>query len=252
MSIAFRSYTKLANRYLIGIMDIDEIRRYNIQVLEDGYETPADFAKALGMSYAQYVNLRDGAKDSKTGTPRGMRKKTAWRFEDVCGKPRGWLDRMHKGTSGDFSKQLAKEPADTHEISIHGIYGSMGPGTDLEERETVIDSIRLTGDWFRQNLPGIKPEHVSVISGRGNSMAPTFNDGDLLMIHTAIKAVDVDGVYALRANSRLYIKTVRQRMDGSFEISSDNPSVKTVDVLNGGHEVEVIGRVVWAWNGKRL
>jgi hypothetical protein len=28
--------------------------------------------------------------------------------------------------------------------------------------------------------------------------------------------------------------------------------VKTVDVLNGGHNVTVLGRVVWAWNGRKL
>lgn len=234
-------------------MDIDSIRRQNIKALEDTFETPADFAKAVGMAYAQYVNLRDGAKDSKTGKPRGMRKETAWRFEDVCNKPRGWLDQKHGEMEVGLSDQRrARE--DTFEISVYGegVSGSMGTGSELVDRETVIDSMRLTGDWFRQHLPGIKPENVSVISGRGNSMEPTFSDGDLLLIHTAIKAVDIDGIYALRAHNRLFIKTVRQRMDGSFEISSDNPSVKTVDVLNGGHDVEVVGRVVWAWNGKRL
>ena len=48
------------------------------------------------------------------------------------------------------------------------------------------------------------------------------------------------------------IKRVRQRMDGKMEISSDNPTVKTVDVLNGGHSVNILGRVVWCWNGRKI
>ena len=56
----------------------------------------------------------------------------------------------------------------------------------------------------------------------------------------------------MTANERLYIKRVRQRMDGSVEISSDNATVKTVDVLNGGQAIDVLGRVVWAWNGRKL
>lgn len=39
--------------------------------------------EAVGMSYAQYINLRDGAKDARSGKPRGMRKETAWRFENA-------------------------------------------------------------------------------------------------------------------------------------------------------------------------
>jgi len=47
------------------------------------------------MSYTQCLNYRNGVPDSKTGKIRGMRKETAWRFEDACGKPRGWLDQPH-------------------------------------------------------------------------------------------------------------------------------------------------------------
>ena len=75
--------------------DIDEIRRENIRLLEREVGSPQGAADRVGMSYAQYVNLRDGAKDSKTGKQRGMRKETAWKFEDACGKPRGWLDQPH-------------------------------------------------------------------------------------------------------------------------------------------------------------
>lgn len=72
-------------------MDIDEIRRINLCRLEDEFGAKA-VAESAGMSIAQFYNLRDGAKDSRTGKRRGMRKETAWRFEDGCRKPRGWLD----------------------------------------------------------------------------------------------------------------------------------------------------------------
>lgn len=53
----------------------------------------------------------------------------------------------------------------------------------------------------------------------------------------------IDSVYVLGAHRRIFIKRVRHRLNGSYEVSSDNPNVKTVDVL---------GRVVWAWNGKKM
>lgn len=71
-------------------MDIDETRRANICVLEKLAGSPTLAANKVGMTYAQYINYRNGAK-AKTGKIRGMLE-TAWRFEDAFGKPRGWLD----------------------------------------------------------------------------------------------------------------------------------------------------------------
>jgi len=76
-------------------MDIDDIRRANIRLLEKSAGSPRLAAETVEMSYAQYVNYRDGAKEAKTGKVRGMRKETAWRFEDAFKKPRGWLDQDH-------------------------------------------------------------------------------------------------------------------------------------------------------------
>ena len=89
-------------------MDIDEIRRTNIRALEVIAGSPKNTADRVGMTYAQYVNTRDGAKEAKTGKPRGMRKETAWRFEDAFGMPRGWLDTAHCAADG---KQVAEPVA---------------------------------------------------------------------------------------------------------------------------------------------
>lgn len=75
--------------------DIDAIRRENLQLLEREAGGPAEIARRIGMSQAQFTNLREGAKDSKTGKPRGMRKETARRIEASAGKPTGWLDAEH-------------------------------------------------------------------------------------------------------------------------------------------------------------
>lgn len=76
-------------------MDIDEIRRANIRQLEQIAGSKTAAADRVGMTYAQYLNYRNGAREQKTGKTRGMRKETAWRFEDAFGKPRGWLDTNH-------------------------------------------------------------------------------------------------------------------------------------------------------------
>lgn len=129
---------------------------------------------------------------------------------------------------------------------------SMGVGESFAyDGDQIIDVLPVSREWIERTIK-CKPDNLRVITGSGDSMHPTFINGDLLLVDISKAKVDVDGVYVLSAHERLFIKRVRQRMDGSFEVSSDNPTVKTVDILNGDHEIQVHGRVVWAWNGRAL
>lgn len=129
---------------------------------------------------------------------------------------------------------------------------SMGTGESLTyDGDQIIDVLPVSKTWLEQNVKA-KPQNLRVITGAGDSMHPTFSDGDMLLVDISKTKTDIDGVYVLSAHERLFIKRVRQRMDGTFEVSSDNPTVKTVDILNGDHEIRVHGRVVWAWNGRAL
>lgn len=148
-------------------------------------------------------------------------------------------------------REFANHPK-AFDIPMLDEIGSMGQGYDLSyDGDQIIDFFPVSIGWIEQSI-GVKPEHLRIITGAGDSMKPTFSHGDLLLVDVSHKKIDVDGVYAMSAYQRLFIKRVRQRMDGSFEVSSDNPTVKTVDILNGDHQLTVHGRVVWAWNGNKL
>ena len=100
-------------------MDIDQIRRDNINRLEKSFGGGAALAKMVKMSDAQYYNLRNGAKDSKTGRPRGMRRSTAQRFEIACGKPPGWMDADHsRDDYKDLSGKVVEIRADHQTESL--------------------------------------------------------------------------------------------------------------------------------------
>lgn len=138
-------------------------------------------------------------------------------------------------------------------IPLMNAAGSMGAGNDLPDNEVVIDSLRISKAWVESNLSQISSvSNLAFIHAIGDSMTPTFNDGDILLVDTGNNSVTADKIYVLSAHGRLFIKRVRQRIDGTYEVSSDNPAVRTTDILNGDHEIEVKGRVVWVWNGKRI
>lgn len=129
---------------------------------------------------------------------------------------------------------------------------SMGGGMDLQAEDVMTGSLTLSSQFVNEQIHPTRPDALRFIHAYGDSMSPTLNCGDILLVDTGIADVKIDGVYVLRAHERLFVKRVRQRLDGCFEISSDNPTHKTVDVLRGDHEVIVVGRVLWAWNGRKM
>lgn len=182
-------------------------------------------------------------------------------FQDVVGPEHWGLARypqwqMQRQSSGDFpdAAPVAQFLPGFEELSIPVLAqtGSMGPGSESLPSDVVRGRLTVSPQWAQQHVKPTDLKNLRFIHGYGDSMDPTFVDGDILLVDVGVKDPKVDGVYVMEANDRIYIKRVRQRMDGSFEISSDNANVKTVDVLNGDHQVEIHGRVVWCWNGKKM
>ena len=129
---------------------------------------------------------------------------------------------------------------------------AMGGGEEVLDEDVVLGEILVSSNFVKTQIRPTTTDKLCFIHAYGDSMEPTFRSGDILLVDTGYTEPRIDGVYVLKAHDRLFVKRLRQRMDGRYEISSDNPTHKTVDVLNGDHEVQVRGRVVWAWNGRKL
>ena len=143
-------------------------------------------------------------------------------------------------------------PGRGHGVPLLANTASMGMGEEQISNDVMTDLISLDHDFIKTQLRPSSMEALRFLHGYGDSMAPTLNSGDILLVDTGVIAPKIDGIYVLEAHDRLFVKRVRQRMDGSFEVSSDNPTHKTVDTLDGSHQVAVRGRVIWVWNGKRV
>lgn len=98
--------------------DIDAIRRENLRLIEKEARGTTEAATLCGMSPSQFANLRDGAKDSKTGKPRGMRKETARRIEAAAGKQPGWLDVDHSPAPLSAASEPVTTPSTSHQSLI--------------------------------------------------------------------------------------------------------------------------------------
>lgn len=103
--------------------------------------------------------------------------------------------------------------------------------------------------WLRSVAPGGRD--VSLISVSGDSMTPTLDDGDDILVDRGDAGDRLrDGIYVLRRDDMLIVKRVTlTRRPGRFDVTSDNLAhARWTDV--GVDEIEVVGRVVW--RGRRL
>lgn len=236
---------------LISMDNIDEIceyRRQRLIVLRDTYcgGNAADVARKIGRepSYVTRMLYPKG----KRGKKRIMEEMVEI-IESAFGLP-GWFDksRSSQATVPQQESKMAKFTIDRLAAK-----GSMGPGYDLADGDRVVERMTLGVEWIKHAAAGVSSmQNLRVISAYGDSMLPTLNDGDLALVDVGVKVVDINGIYVLRANNRLYIKRVRQRLDSTFEVKSDNALDGLPEELTGKFKVEVLGRVVYAWNGRKL
>lgn len=203
--------------------------------------------------------LNESPQTVKNWETRGVSRSGAMKAEEVLGVRANWLvtgdGEMTAGTPAAVIQESAP-PAhmqDMVRIPLLANCGSMGPGNEVLDADYVVGDMSLSSHWINQYIKPGNIRELKFIHAHGESMAPTFSDGDVLLVDSGSRdPASHEGVYVLEVHGKTYIKRVRMRMSGTLEVSSDNPTIKTVDELNGDHEVRVLGRVVWAWNGRKL
>lgn len=235
-------------------MDNKAIRRANMLMLVDQLGSIKKLADATSTP-PNYIS------QIKNQPERGMGDDVARRFEEKLRKPRGWMDTLQAPPPGrpadrpmlvqDAANLYAPKP-EVMDVPVFDVRASMGLGAPMPEQDTVIDHLRLAGTWVRRHLPGVSSTlNLACISAYGNSMQPTFNDGDILLVDRGVSRLDVDTVYVLAFNEELYIKRIQRLPDKSVKIISDNKTYDPIVVPAGEREsIRVLGKVVWAWNGK--
>lgn len=176
----------------------------------------------------------------KRGTPRKLDEQDRRAIARHLGVPEHLL-------SGFTSSTEPPPPSPRSRRSVHvarvSLAASAGNGTlDAEEQTSELFTFDLR--WLREI--GAEPPYVSLIRVDGESMAPTLNHGDDIMVdHSDDMTKLRDGVYVLRLDDVLMVKRVAMGpRRGSFSILSDNnyyPSWTDVDPAL----VAIVGRAIW-------
>lgn len=120
---------------------------------------------------------------------------------------------------------------------------SAGPGT-VNDAEALAGKIGFDEKWLRKQ--GLEPAQLSLIRVEGESMAPTLNNGDDIMVDKSAATKPLrDGIHVIRMDDVLMVKRLARGPAGRLSVLSDNPAYPGWPDIDA-EAVTVIGRVVWA------
>ena len=133
-------------------------------------------------------------------------------------------------------------------VPVLDVRASAGPGAVAED-ERARARLRFDPTWLHGL--NLDPRQLSVIQVVGDSMSPTLDDGDDILVDLSDGAANVrDGIYVLRLDGALNVKRlIVDRARKRVSVKSDNPAYTSWPTLDLSR-LDVIGRVVWA--GRRL
>lgn len=123
-------------------------------------------------------------------------------------------------------------------------YGLGGTYSDLPIDSQVLHFPRT---WL-ESITRTPPVYLTFARGRGDSMQPTLQDGDIVLIDRSVRTIrEQDAIWALTLGDIAMIKRVRIKGE-RVSLLSDNDRIPPDEVHH--EELNVVGRVVFI--GRRI
>ena len=224
---------------------IEEIRRDNILLLEREHGSLKALAELLDRSESQVSQWKNGAINSGTGKPRGMRSDTARFIEQKTGRHQGWLDVDHSVSDGLQVRQSIDLDNNPEYPSVRRVRfklsaGASGYGIEYQEGEG--NPIVFRKDWFDSN--GFRPEKLLAVRVANGSMEPGLYDGDIVIVNTDQSAPKDGTVFAANYEGEMVIKRL-QRDAGEWWLCSDNADQRRYPRKVCHENVFLLGQVVY-------
>jgi hypothetical protein len=136
-------------------------------------------------------------------------------------------------------------------IAHYDIRGAMGGGEVNHDYPEMLQDVRVSPSQLRAMGVEFKEHyHLKMVTGWGQSMAPTIKHGDPLLVDISIKDFIGDGVYFFSYQGFQYIKRLQMKGKDKFKMISDNRKHKTEDIYVD--ETYIQARVLLVWNANLM
>jgi phage repressor protein C with HTH and peptisase S24 domain len=129
-------------------------------------------------------------------------------------------------------------------IAVYDVQLSAGEGMTIPEYIETKNKLPFDANWLQKHR--LKPSDLMVLKVAGDSMLPTMEHGDSVLIDTSKTKIIDRKIYGIVLGGESKIKRLTQRFDGSIEVLSDNPlhNKETISPDELEH-LHIIGQAVY-------
>jgi len=173
-------------------------------------------------SFVQATSINQGELSGLLKT-KSFGERRAASLEKIAGMPPGYLVYP-------FGETTMPEPTippsaeDYLRFELLDGIADMGPGAINADYPEVIRVIEMAATDARRKFGFLpKPGRIKLVTGRGESMRPLIENGDVLMVDTATTSFVGDGVYLINLAGVTQAKLLQARFDGLYVVSA-NPN----------------------------
>lgn len=193
----------------------------------------ADFARKVGVTY---MSIKGWEEDANEPTRERLTK-----LASALGTTEQWI--LFGGDKEVINDSVISVP-------VIDVKASAGHGLMVFE-EQIVKNIELDKDWLRSNCHFSCANKLSVITASGDSMHPTIDNGDFLLVDEGVNTIRTDSIYVAVVNDSLYVKRFQKTPRNTLLMISDNSAYERFELDPARDDVRVIGKVIYHWHGEK-
>jgi phage repressor protein C with HTH and peptisase S24 domain len=136
----------------------------------------------------------------------------------------------------EFNEEYVLIPG--YHVSVSTGHGALNSDSEVKRQ------LAFRTKWLR--FRKLNAKDLAVVFAHGDSMEPTINNGNTILVNIEDKQLKDGSIFVLRFGEELYAKRLQKRFDGSVCLISDNKEYDEQIVKeNELEQLAIIGKVVW-------
>lgn len=236
--------------------DTGNIKNENLVAIAEGYDTTVDWLlsgkgeppsrKAADAPKAGNYSSADLVKQMLAKHGRGLSEEARARIAEVVEEV-ALESNSTNVVKVDFTR--AGQVGDEVWIAHYDVRAAMGGGQIPHEYPEMLQDVRVSPKHLREMGVTFKEHfHLKMITGWGQSMAPTIKDRDPLLVDITIREFTGDGIYLFSHDEMLYVKRLQKKGKDRFKMISDNKHHDIEEIRVD--DTHILARVLYVWNGQ--